>query len=142
MKKRLEDDKVYTEINSDDVEGEPEIHVIPNRAKAKALGIAVSEISRAVQVLFGGFPAASYSKGGQRYDVIVQLREADRKKMENSARIMVRNNRGELLPLKELVRFETKKTPPTIVRQDRVRAVTITSNLTEAISQQEAMDRV
>ncbi|MCB0411847.1 MAG: efflux RND transporter permease subunit, partial [Bdellovibrionales bacterium] len=142
MKSRLEKEKGFTEVNSDDVNGAPEIHVIPNREKSKALGVDIAEISRAVQVLFGGYTAALYSKGGQRYDVIVQLQEKDRKKVESIARIMVRNNRGELIPLKELVTFEDRKTPPTIVRQDRVRAVSITSNLTKDLSQSQAMDRV
>lgn len=142
MKERMEAEGIYSEVNTDDIQGAPEIHVIPDRQKAQELGVDISEISRAVQVLFGGFTAALYSKGGQRYDVIVQLKEEDRKTSENISKILVRNNRGELVSLKDLVKIEEKSTPPTITREDRVRSVSITSNIQGDTPQQTALERV
>ncbi len=129
----------FSDVNLPDISGSPEIHIVPDRQRALRMGVEVSEISRAVRVLVGGFSAALYSKGGQRYDVIVQLKEADRKSLGQIKKILVRNTRGELISLDQVVRFEEKKTPPTITREDRVRSITVSANAAKGVSQEDAL---
>ncbi len=130
----------FTDVQIPDVKGAPEIHIIPDRQKALQLGVEISEISRAVRVLVGGFPAALYAKGGLRYDVVVQLREADRKSIDQIRSILVRNTRGELVSLAQLVKIENKTTAPVITRENRVRSITVSGNPAKDVPQEDALN--
>jgi HAE1 family hydrophobic/amphiphilic exporter-1 len=139
--KRMRADKDFTDVNMPDVTGAPEIHILPDRARAQAMGVEISEISRAVRVMVGGFPAGLYAKGGQRYDVIVQLQQKDRQSLDQIKKILVRNTRGELVPLSALVQIVNASTAPTITREDRVRSIYITANAAKGIDQQNAINK-
>lgn len=138
--KQMNDTGRFTDVQIPDVKGSPEIHVIPDRAAALRFGVEISEISRAVRVMVGGFPAALYAKGGLRYDVIVQLREPDRKTEEQIRGIRVRNTRGELVALDRLVKIEHRTTAPTITRENRVRSITISGNPGKGVAQDKALE--
>src|SRR5262245_18419100 len=90
--------------------------------------------------MVGGFPAALYAKGGLRYDVSVQLREADRKTVDQIRSIGVRNTRGELVPLDKLVKIEHRTTAPTITRENRMRSITLSANPAKGLAQEKALE--
>lgn len=137
--KKMNESGKFTDVQIPDVKGAPEIHIIPDRARALQLGVEISEISRAVRVLVGGFPAGLYAKGGLRYDVVVQLREADRKSLDQIRSILVRNTRGELVALSQLVKIENRLTAPTITRENRVRSITVSANPAPGVAQDQAL---
>ncbi len=139
--KRMRESGEFSDVNMPDVRGAPEIHILPDREKALEMGVEIAEISRAVRVMVGGFPASLYAKGGLRYDVIVQLQEKDRKSLDQIKRILVRNTRGELVPLSALVQIQNRTTAPTITREDRVRSIAITANAGPKIDQNKALER-
>lgn len=139
LEEKLREDERFTDVNMADVEGVYEIHFIPNRVAARNLGVEVADISRSIQYLVGGAPVALYSKGGQRFDVLVQLQESDRKSLEQIKKILVRNNRGELIPISQLVTIEESNTAPSITREDRVRAVTVSANPGGKVDQSQAL---
>lgn len=139
--KKMNESGQFSDVNMPDVKGAPEIHIIPDRQRALAMGVEIAEISRAVRVLFGGFPAALYAKGGLRYDVLVQLREKDRKSVEQLKNILVRNTRGELVPLSAVVKVEHRSTAPAITREDRVRSITVTANPGKGVAQEDALKK-
>ncbi len=131
--------KQFTDVNMPDVRGAPELRILPDRAAALRNGVEIEEISGAVRVLVGGKSAGLYAKGGQRYDVMVQLREEDRKTEDQIKQILVRNTRGELVSLANLVKIEHKSSAPTITREDRVRSITITANAIKGLDQDKAL---
>jgi hydrophobe/amphiphile efflux-1 (HAE1) family protein len=135
----MKKDPDFVDVNMPDVKGAPEVRIVPDREAALRMGVEIAEISHAVRALFGGETAGLYSKGGIRYDVIVQLKEADRKNVQQLQNILVRNTRGELVKLGNLVKFEDKLTPPSISREDRVRSITITSNIGKKVDQEKAL---
>lgn len=130
----------YTDVQTPDVKGAPELHIVPDRDAALRSGVEISEISNAIRVLIGGSPAALYAKGGLRYDVIVQMRAADRKSVDQIRSILVRNTRGELVPLGNLVKIENRLTSPTITRENRVRSIKVSANPAKGISQEKALN--
>lgn len=129
----------FTDVQMPDVKGAPELHVVPDRDAALRSGVEIAEIARAVRVMVGGFPAGLYAKAGLRFDVIVQLREADRKTLDQIKSILVRNTRGELIPLSRVVKIEERTTAPTITRENRVRSITLTANPAKGVAQDKAM---
>ena len=140
--KLMEELGTLTDINSDYVEGAPEIKVLPNREQAARYGVSISEIGETLNALIGGVVAGLYTKDGTRYDIRVRLREQDRNRIEDLNRIFVRNNRGELIPLSRIVDVHEGTSPQTISRADRARAIGISANLAEGASQSKVIEEI
>ncbi len=130
---------LVTDTDSDYLEGKPEIQIIPDRAKAAARGVSINAISQTVNATVGGVVAGQYSSAGHRYDIRVRLLEQERDRVQQIKRIFVRNNRGELIPLADVVQITEKKSLAQINRYDRERAIKIFANVSTGKSQAEAL---
>lgn len=133
---------LMTDVDSDYSEGMPEIQVVPDRTAARNYGVAVSDIGQTISAMMGGVTAGKYSKGGHRYDVRVQLTGSERTSPKDLKRIQIRNNRGELIPLENLVTIRERASLQSISRQDRQRAITLTANVAQGASQADALSVV
>jgi len=131
-----------SDIDSDYRSGLPEIRVIPDRQKARERGVSISEIGNTVNALMGGVIAGKFSRDGHRYDVRVRLRPEERSRAEDIRTLRVRNNRGELISLADLVQLKEQKSLQMISRQDRERAVTVFANIAPNNSQAKAIETV
>jgi len=132
---------LVTDADSDYLLGKPEIRIIPDRERAAARGVSIQSITRTVNALVGGVVSGQYSSGGHRYDVRVRLRDEDISRVDQIRRLNVRNNRGELIPLSEVVQLREGKSLAQINRNDRERAIKIFANVKLGQSQQEALER-
>jgi len=130
---------LVTDTDSDYLEGKPEIQIIPDRAKAAARGVSINGISLVVNATVGGVVAGQYSSGGHRYDIRVRLQEQERDRAEQIKHLYVRNNRGELIPLSEVVELREKPSLAQINRYDRERAIKIFANVGTGKSQEQAL---
>ncbi len=74
-----------------------------------------------------------------RYDVRVRLREQDLDRVDQIKRLYVRNNRGERVPLSEVVQVREGKSLAQINRHDRERSIKIFANVQAGKSQQQAL---
>ncbi len=142
MQAELERTGLVTDLDSDYQVGMPEIHVIPDRAKASARGVSIVSIGETINAMIGGVVVGTYPKAGHRYDIRVKLEEDARERSRRIRSLFVRNNRGELVPLTEVVRLEEKATMQQISRQDRSRAIKVFANVAPGRSQQKALDAV
>jgi HAE1 family hydrophobic/amphiphilic exporter-1 len=137
--KKMQDSNQFSDVDTDYKESVQEVHVIPNREMAKRFGVPVQEIGTTVNALVGGTIIGKYSKGGHRYDIRIKMSDRN-KKPEDIKNIFVRNNRGELVKLSEVVSIETKPGLQSISRKDRSRAITIYANMGANVSQDKALD--
>jgi HAE1 family hydrophobic/amphiphilic exporter-1 len=130
------------DVDTDYQEGMPEVQVVPDREKAAARGVSVSSIGDAVNSMIGGVRAGKFTRGGKRYDIRVQLLDKDRRDPKDINKIWVRNNRGEVIRLSEVVRVEQKTTLLTISRKNRERAIGVFANVAQGASQEQAIKEV
>lgn len=103
----------------------PELRVQINRDRAAVLGISVQDISRVLQIMFGGLDLAKVNLGGKEYDVIVQLERQSRLTPSDLEKIYIRNADGQLIQLNNLIDYETGGGPSAINHFNRMRAATI-----------------
>ena len=103
----------------------PELRVAINRDRAGALGVSVQDISRTMQILFGGQDISEIKRDGKQYEVIAQLERENRLTPSDLDRIFVRNNRGELVQLNNVISVSTGAGPNAIERFGRQRSATI-----------------
>jgi hydrophobe/amphiphile efflux-1 (HAE1) family protein len=130
---------LVTDADTDYLEGKPEIEVIPDRDKAGQRGVSVNAIAMTVNATVGGVVAGQYSSGGHRYDIRVKILQEEMSRAEQIKHLYVRNNRGELIPLSDVVRIRVRPSLAQINRYDRERAIKIFANVKTGKSQQDAL---
>lgn len=129
-------------IRSDDVRTLPEVQIVPDREKAIRSGVEVAEIANIINATFGGVVAGEYTDIGRRFEIFVQLKEENRQKIEDIKPILVRNNRGELIPLMSVVDIVKTATPQYVYRENRVRGVRVDANLAKGVPLGKAVNKV
>ncbi|MFA6434957.1 MAG: efflux RND transporter permease subunit [Elusimicrobiales bacterium] len=139
LMKRMADSWKMVDVDTDYQSGMPEVQVIPDREKAAARGVNIAIIGDAVNSMIGGVRVGKFTKNGKRYDIRVRLVDRDRKTPSDIGKIRVRNNRGELIRLSEVMKIVEKPTLLSISRRNRERAIGIFANPAPGVSQGEAL---
>jgi len=118
----LQNIRVSYEVNK------PEVRIGIDRQRAASLGVTIQDISRTLQILFGGLDLSRIKVSGKEYQVIAQLERASRLTPQDLDKIFVRSIRGELIQLSSLVTRETGAAPNAINHYGRLRAATISGS--------------
>lgn len=103
----------------------PELRLELDRDRAAALSVSIEDVSRTLQILFGGLDLSRISLRGKEYDVIAQLERTSRLTPADLDRLYVRNKKGELVQLNNLVTRQTGSAPNKIEHYNRLRSTTI-----------------
>ncbi|MEO8353067.1 MAG: efflux RND transporter permease subunit, partial [Chthoniobacteraceae bacterium] len=103
----------------------PQLRVTIDRDRAAALGVSIEEISRTMQILFGGLDLSKVKRDGKEYDVIVQLQRDARLTPRDIDGIYVRNREGGLVQLASVVRTEPMAAAGQINHYNRLRSAEI-----------------
>ncbi len=136
---KLDATGLVTDTDDDYLLGKPEIRIIPDRHKAAERGVSIQSISQTVNAMVGGVVAGQYSSGGHRYDVRVRLSDKQLENIDQLKKLYVRNNRGELVKLADVVKIKKTTGLAQINRNNRERAIRIFANVTPGKSQQAAL---
>ena len=107
----------------------PRLSVEINRDKAAALGVSAQTVGRALETMFGSRKVTTYIKNGQEYDVILQTQLDKRRTVDDLNGLYVRTGTGQLVPLSAVVNTQLRGDTPDRPRVDRLRAVTLTTQL-------------
>ncbi|HRG83613.1 MAG TPA: efflux RND transporter permease subunit, partial [Chitinophagaceae bacterium] len=107
----------------------PELKVEIERLKAAQLGVSVNDISQTLQLAFSNRRLGYFTKDGKQYQVLGQVARGDRDDPNDLKTLFVRNNRGELISLDNLVTMSESNTPPTIYHFNRYKSATISASL-------------
>lgn len=107
----------------------PEIKVAIDRLKAAALGVSVTDVSQTLQLAFSNRRMGYFTKDGKQYNVMGQVARNDRDDPGDLRQLFVRNNKGELISLDNLITLEETNSPPTIYHFNRYKSATISASL-------------
>lgn len=107
----------------------PELRVQIDRIKAAELGVSVNAISETLQLAYSNRRLGYFTKDGKQYQVMGQVTRADRDDPNDLKSLFVRNNRGEMISLDNLVNVAESNTPPTIYHFNRYKSATISAGL-------------
>ncbi len=132
---KLEKNELITDLGTDYKIGMVEMDIVPDRAQAAIRGVTLAAIGQTIQAMIGGITAARYESNGHRYDIIVKLPDNDRNEKDILQGLSVRNNRGEMIALSEVVTVVKQPALQSISRKDRERAITIYGNVKAGASQ-------
>jgi multidrug efflux pump len=107
----------------------PELRINVDRLKASELGVSVADISQTLQLALSNRRLGYFTKEGKQYQVMGQVARADRDDPTDIKTLYVRNAKGEMISLDNLVTFDEATTPSTIYHFNRYKSATISSGL-------------
>jgi len=83
----------------------PQIDIDVDRAKAKAQGVALTDLFDTLQVYLGSLYVNDFNRFGRTYQVIAQADAPFRAREEQIGRLKTRNAQGELVPIGSMVKL-------------------------------------
>jgi len=107
----------------------PELTVTTDRERARDLGVSVADIAQSLQLYYSNSRLSYFLMNGKQYQVIAQADRANRDQPLDLKTLYVRNSRGQLIQLDNLVKIEEDATPPSILHFNRFKAATIQAGL-------------
>jgi multidrug efflux pump subunit AcrB len=106
----------------------PELRIAVDRSRAASLGVSIEDISRTLQILFGGLDLSRIKVSGKEYLVMAQLDRQSRLTPQDLDKVFVRNSKGELIQLSSVVTRTTGAAPNAINHFGRLRSASITGS--------------
>lgn len=107
----------------------PEINVTIDREKAESLGISVLDIAQTLQLSLSGQRFGYFMKDGKQYQVIGQFEDIDRADPLDLTSMFVKNNKGELIQMDNVVKVDEQSNPPQLFHNNRYMSATVSAAL-------------
>ncbi|MDX8413314.1 MAG: CusA/CzcA family heavy metal efflux RND transporter [Mariprofundales bacterium] len=117
------------DVAMEQIEGEAQLVIRPDRSKLDRYGIPVDAVMRLVADAVGGASAGQVISGNERYDIYVRLAKAYRHNREAIGRLILQSPSGAWVRLADIASIEVEQGPPMIKRDDVQRRVVIQSNV-------------
>lgn len=111
------------------IAGEAQLAIRPNRDSLARYGIPVAQVMNLVANAIGGMEAGQVINGNERYDITVRLDAGYRNSMEAIQNITLQAPNGAWVRLADVAEVKIESGPPQIRRDDVQRRVVIQSNV-------------
>jgi HAE1 family hydrophobic/amphiphilic exporter-1 len=103
----------------------PQIYMDIDRDKAQQLGVSINDVFTAMQALLGSYYINDFNLFGRTWQVNIQGEAQDRDEVPDVYRINVRNNKGEMVPLRAFADARVIVGPQLMSRYNNYRSVTL-----------------
>ncbi len=107
----------------------PELNMTINRDRAAALGVSVDDIAQTLQLSYSGKRISYFTMNGKQYQVIGQMNRANRDDPVDLKSLYVRNNKGEMIQLDNVLNVQEESSPPQLYHFNRYKSATISAGL-------------
>jgi len=114
-------------VSNDSGMPQQEIHV--DREKAADLGLSVRDITKILETAVAGTKAGEYRVLGNSYRILVQLKDAEKRSMDEILDLTLISSSGDQVSLRNVVTTEKSLGPVIINRKDQQRVVTVEANV-------------
>lgn len=130
----------FVQVSTDLRLNKPEIRMDVDRERAADAGVNVDAIARTVETLLGGRSVTRYQRGGEQFDVVVQIDSAQRSAPDDIERVFVRGRGDVMVPLASLVNIREVVVPRDLNHFAQRRSASITANLAPSLALGEALE--
>jgi HAE1 family hydrophobic/amphiphilic exporter-1 len=118
-----------TDVQTSLEAGIPQQEIRVNRDKVADLGLSVRDVTRLLQTAVAGSKAGEYRSGGNSYRILVQLKDAEKRSLNEILNLTLTTASGEKVALRNVVTSEGSRGPILIDRKDQQRRVTVRANV-------------
>lgn len=109
----------------------PELSISIDRDKASLMGVSIQNIAQTLQLSMSEQRIGYFIKNGKQYQIMSQIDQSMRNKPVDLANIYVRNDKGVLVQLDNLIKMEESSTPPQLYRYNRFVSATVSASLSK-----------
>lgn len=127
LARRLETLKGCSQVNISRKDYIPEYQVDFDREKLAMNGLNVATASLYLRNRINGSTASKYREDGDEYDIKVRYAPQFRQSIEDIENIMIYNNAGQGVRIRDVGKVVERMTPPTIERKNRERIITVSA---------------
>ncbi|MBC7399996.1 MAG: efflux RND transporter permease subunit, partial [Mucilaginibacter sp.] len=120
----------------------PELRIVTDRERAHDLGVSVSAIAQTLQLYYSAGRVAYFLLNGKQYQVVAQVDRANRDQPLDLKTIYVRNDKGRLIQLDNVVKVDEDATPPSIYHFNRFKSATFQAGLSPGHTIGEGVDEM
>jgi multidrug efflux pump len=138
---KVQNDPVFQVADLDMKFNKPELTIQIDRERARTLGVTVSDIAKTLQLFFSGQQYGNFIMNGKQYYVIVQADRVDRNQPLDLSSIYVRNNRGDLVQLDNMVNLSYRSNPPQLYHYNRYVSATVMAATAQGYTLGDGMNR-
>jgi HAE1 family hydrophobic/amphiphilic exporter-1 len=103
----------------------PELQIKPNREKMALHGLNTFTLANAIRNRIEGPFMRKYREDGNEYDIVIRFAEEDRNSITDIENILVTNQQGASVRVKEIADIEEYWVPPNIEHKRRQRIITV-----------------
>ena len=121
---------------------DPQLSVDIDRERALALGLPIDEVTSALQIYLGSQYVNDFDLNNRAYRVYVQADKAFRSDPQALSQLYVRTDRGEMLPLANVVRTSETTAPAVISHFNLFRSATINGSAAPGFSSGQALQEM
>ena len=108
---------------------QPEYQVDFDREKLALYGLNLSTAASYLRNRINGQLASQFREDGEEYDIKVMYAPESRTSIEDIENILIYNNAGNAVRVRDVGKVVERFTPPTIERKDRERIVTVSTTV-------------
>ncbi|HET9167252.1 MAG TPA: multidrug efflux RND transporter permease subunit [Candidatus Angelobacter sp.] len=117
----------------------PQQFITVDRDKALKQGVGIKDVYQTIQVFMGGSFVNFFNRFGRQWQVYVEAEGEYRNRAENVGQFYVRNNKGDMVALSALTRFEPRFGPEFTMRFNLYRSAQILGSAAPGYSSGQAM---
>src|SRR5579859_7005556 len=117
----------------------PQQFVNVDRDKVIKQGVAVNDVYKTLQAFMGGLFINYFNRFGRQWQVYIEAEGDFRTRAENVGQFFVRNNKGGMVPLAAVTKFESRPGPEFTMRLNEYRAAQINGAAAPGYSAGQAM---
>lgn len=117
------------DVALEQIAGEAQLVVKPNRQELSRFGLSVGDIMEVVRDGIGGVEAGQVINGNERYDIYVRIEDEYRKNKEAISDIRIQSPTGAWVRLGDVATISFESGPPQVRRDDVQRRVVIQANV-------------
>lgn len=141
LMKRLGEENLAVDLDTDYRTGIPELVLRPDRRELSERNVTVESVGQTIAAAVGGLRQGRYTASGQRYDIRFKVPDDSIRSAADIRRLYVRNAVGNLVPLSKLTVATEQAASQSISRVNRQRAVSVSGNLAPGQSQAKVLAR-
>ncbi|HTA72588.1 MAG TPA: multidrug efflux RND transporter permease subunit [Bryobacteraceae bacterium] len=117
----------------------PQEFVDVDEDKVLKQGVAINDVYRTLQAFMGGLFVNYFNRFGRQWQVYIEAEGDYRTRAENVGQFYVRNNKGEMVPLSALTKFESRPGPEFTMRYNMYRSAQLNGAAAPGYSSAQAM---
>ncbi|UCH52484.1 MAG: efflux RND transporter permease subunit, partial [Pseudomonadota bacterium] len=122
--------------------GDDELHVIMDRALATYVGVDLATAARHVRAAVGGLVVGTTRRGTEEIDITIRYPSLGNDQVKALRALLVPNQRGGLVPLARIARFEERPGVTTIRHRAGVRVVHVVADVDASVITSVALNRL